>query len=329
MNVPWDESIPSLLDGGDVALSTASSVSTQSVLLPVKLMFNHSAFNSSDDSTDNSTNPSITAENNALRKVNDLDSPKDTSSSKQQQQQQQQKLKEKKKKTMFFMKIKTKRGAKHPPKGVQTENAVKVELPPRIPHTLYSADDMGNIECYVLDAHSVLIQEQEKAKNQSPVGLLLADSNGNIECRALDDRSIFSEDLKPSTITDQGEEDQKNIFFTRHISQPLSSSDAAKRMSDCNDEKVTCSFYDQIYSHLMDACKPPSTNVNEPVVCIDQESLEKSKEVVEGLSKEVKGGLQFLDSTLDTIVGHLFPPKEDNNTIKVLSIDRTDTQAEI
>ena len=297
--------MPSLVDHGDGALSIASSVSKHSEILPERLEFNNSG-----DSTDASTNPSVNADGN-LAEQDEVAA----SGSKQQQQQ-------KKKKSMLSKLNTPFRGVRSSASRAKQKKKAQ-ELPPQAPHTLYLSDDKGNVECYVLDAHAVFVEEQEKAKGLPPVGLV-SDGAGNVECRALDERSLRTEKMMPPV-----EEDQQlcnmSTLLTKGVC--LSPSSDATMMDNCYEETVKCSFYDQIYSQLMSLPKNEcSTTYNlSESACVDQENLN----LPDSISKEVKGGLQFLDGTLDCIVGGLFPPREDINSIQELGIEHSDTQAEI
>jgi len=327
-SVPWDEAkaMPSLVDHGDGALSTASSVSKLSDLLPQKLQFNGSG-----DSTDASTCPSVTAEGNPAEheKVDQQVSPKGASGSKQ--------LLQKKRKKITFSKIMKTPFRRAKSSASQAQNQKKP--PYQAPHTLNLADDRGNVECYILDAHAIRLEQQEKAKGLPPVGLV-SDAYGNVECRALGERSPRTEEMKPPVEAVEEEQKCNTVALLAKEVCPQPSSDAAM-MNDCYEETVKCSFYDQIYSQLMDSlpkneCDTPS-NLDKSVACIDQENLNlpDSKGVMDGISKEVQGGLQFLDGTLDCVVRQLFPEKEDMNSIQCLSIEASesievsDTQAEI
>lgn len=295
-SIPWDEDVPSLVDHGDDLQSIASK---ESELLPKNLQFNNSG-----DSTDMSTNPSInTADNGNPAK-------QDTAG----------KQKKNTKKSMFSRMKTPFRGAK-----ARIQNSTKA------PHTLHSADDWGNVECYVLDARAVRVEEGEKAKSLRPVGLV-SDDCGNVECCALEKGAARTEEMKlpveklvkkPSV----EEQQQCNIaqFRKQICMQP--SSDTAM-MADCRKGVVDCSFYDQIYAQLMGS---PS-DLNEPLAC------KESKDVVDGSKKVVEGGMKLFDNTVDCVVGGLFPMREDFTTIQGLAIvhsesevemEHSDTQAEI
>lgn len=312
--VPWDEQMPSLMDDG--ALSTASSISKYNELLPQKLSLKHS-----DDSTDHSTNPSLTDDNPKQATVDDQPDSQDTSSRK----------KKKKKRTLFSLpKMKT---PFHDVKTSAQKKKEEKEIPPEKtpPHTLHSEDDKGNVECYILDANIARMEEAEKLKTLAPVGLK-EDHDGNVECRALDERSLRTEEMQPPPIC-EGEKGHPYKVYENVC--PQTTSPEVTEIMDCSKETVKCSFYDQIYAQLMDSlpdnCTKP-THLNKSATCIDQETLETSKEVMDGIQKEVKGGIHKIDNTLDCIVGGLFPDREDSRTIKGLTIANTnssDTQAEI
>jgi len=294
--------MPSLVDHGD-SLSIASSVSKHSELLPQKLQFNNSA-----DSTDVSTNPSVTGDGNPAEQ--------DAAGSKQ---------KKKKKKKSMFSRMKT------PFRGTKTQNQKETfqKLPRRASHTLHAPDDSGNVECYDLDARAVRVEEQEKHKSLRPVGLV-SDDCGNVECCALARGSVRTEEMEPKVAQlvekPSVEEQQCNMkqLRTQICMQP--SSDTAM-MANCNKGTVDCSFYDQIYAQLMGS---PS-DLNEPIACIDDENLNlpdlpAPKEIVDGIKKEVKGGLKH---TLDCAADGIFPMREDINTIRGLAITHSETEIEM
>lgn len=310
--VPWDEQMPSLMDDG--ALSTASSISKHSELLPQKLSLKYS-----DDSTDHSTNPSVTDDNPKQATVDDQPNSQDTSG------------KKKKKRTLFSLPKKMKTPFREVKTSAQKKKKEEEIPPEKTPHTLHSEDDRGNVECYILDANIARMEEAEKVKALAPVGLK-EDHDGNVECRALDERSLRTEEMQPPPIC-EGEKEHPCKVYENVCSQ--TTSPEVTEIMDCSKETVKCSFYDQIYAQLMDSlpdnCTKP-THLNESATCIDQDTFENSKEVVDGIQKEVKGGIQKIDNTLDCIVGGLFPDREDSRTIKGLTIANTnssDTQAEI
>jgi hypothetical protein len=305
-NAPWDEAMPSLVDEGDGTLSTASSISKLSELLPQKLQFNGSG-----DSTDASTNPSVIAEGHTTEhnEVPQQVSPKDASGSKKRLQ--------KKKKSIFSKIMKTTfRGAKLSANRAQNQNTTAKEMPPyKPPHTLHLADDSGNVECYILDAHAIRLEEQEKAKGLPPVGLV-SDAYGNVECSALAARCLRTEEMKPPV-----EAVEEEVEFLAKAPFPQPSSDAAMTYEHYEETAVNC--HSRMHSQLI----TPST-LNEPMACIDQENLNlpNSKDVVNGISKKVRGGLQFIDGTLESVVCKFFPSEEDINSIQGLSIEVSDTQ---
>jgi len=295
--------MPSLVDHGDGSFSVASSVSKQSELLPQKLQFNNSA-----DSTDVSTNPSITGDGNPAEQVAAVSTQK------------------KKKKKSMFTRMKT------PFRGTKTQH--QKEYVKKLPHhqashTLHAPDDWGNVECYVLDARAIRVEEQEKNKSLRPVGLV-SDDCGNVECRALEKGSGRIEEMEPKVAhlvsKPSVEEQQCNMkqLRTQICMQP--SSDTAM-FAGCNKGTVDCSFYDQIYAQLMGS---PS-DLNEPIACIGEENLNlpDPKDIVDGIKKEVQGGLKHLDNTLDCVVSNIFPVREDISTIQGLAITHSETEIEL
>mmetsp|Transcript_3773 Transcript_3773/g.6516 ORF Transcript_3773/g.6516 Transcript_3773/m.6516 type:complete len:319 (+) Transcript_3773:55-1011(+) len=304
-SIPWDEDMPSLVDHGDSSLSVASSISKQSELLPQKLQFNNSG-----DSTDVSTNPSVTA----AAECNPAE--QDAAGSKRKKKNQT-----KKKRSMFSR-------MKAPFRGQNQKTEVK-ELPHQTPHTLHTTDNRGNVECYVLDARAILVEEQEKAKALRPVGLV-SDGCGNVECRALKEGSARIEVMKPPVdeeLVEKPSMEEQQCNTVEQLKKQICmqpSSDTAM-VDGCHKETANCSFYDQVYAQLMGS---PS-DLNEPIAsCIDEENLNlpDSKDVMDGIKREVKGGLKLLD---DCVVEGLFPTREDIFTIQGLAITHSETEVEM
>eukprot|EP00986_Skeletonema_menzelii_P007762 scaffold3086_cov139-Skeletonema_menzelii.AAC.2 len=306
-SIPWDEDMPALVDHGDNSIESSSS--KESELLPQKLQFNNSG-----DSTDVSTNPSVATADNG-------NPVKQDTVGKQ----------EKNAKKSMLSRMKTPfRGSKA--KSIVTSN--------KAPHTLHSADDWGNVECYVLDAHAVRVEEREKTKSLRPVGLV-SDDCGNVECCALEKGAVYTEQMKPpveklvkkSSVEEQQEQQQCSIAqFRKQICMQPSSD--TTMMADCQKGVVDCSFYDQVYAQLMGS---PS-DLNEPLSCKENLNLPGSKDVVDGSKKVVEGGMKLFDNTVDFVVGGLFPMRENFTTIQGLAIvhsesevemEHSDTQAEI
>ena len=291
--------MPSLVDHGD-AQSIVSSSSKESDQLPQKLQFNNSG-----DSTDVSTNPSVaTADNGNPAKQNKAGS----------------KQKKTTKKSMFSR-------MKSPFRGTKAKTNVTSRK--EAPHTLHSADDCGNVECYVLDARAARIEEQENAKSLRPVGLA-SDDCGNVECCALEKGATRVERMKvpveklvkvPSV---EEQQQQCNVAqFERQLCmQP--SSDIAM-MPDCNAGDVDCSFYDQVYAQLMGS---PS-NLDEPLACKEDLNLPTSKDVVDGSKKVVQDGMKLFDNTFDCVVNGLFPTREDFTSIQGLAIVHSESEVEM
>ncbi len=294
--------MPSLVDQGDGSFSVASSVSKQSELLPQKLQFNNSA-----DSTDVSTNPSI--DGNPAEEVAAV-------------------TKKKKKKSMFTRMKTSFRGTKT---QNQKENVKK--LPQQAAHTLHAPDDWGNVECYVLDAHAVRVEEQEKNKGLRPVGLV-SDDCGNVECRALEKGAVRTEEMEPpvAQLVSKLSVEEEQLCSMKQLGRQICtqpSTDTAM-IADCNKGTVDCSFYDQIYAQLMGS---PS-DLNEPIACIDNENLNlpdlpAPKEIVDGIKKGVQGGLKHVDDTLECAVNNIFPVREDITTIQGLAITHSETEIEM
>ena len=299
-SIPWDEvdkcAMPSLVDHGDQSI--VSSSSKESDLLPQKLQFNNSG-----DSTDVSTNPSVaTADNGNPAKQN-------TAGSKQ---------KKTTKKSMFSR-------MKSPFRGTKAKTNVTSRK--EAPHTLHSADDCGNVECYVLDARAARIEEQEKAKSLRPVGLV-SDDCGNVECCALEKGAARVEQMKLPVeklvkVPSVEEQQQCNVaqFRKQLCMQP--SSDTAM-VAGCNKGTVNCSSYDQIYAQLMGS----KSDLNEPIACVGDENLNlpAPKEIMDGIKKDVQGGLKYLDNC---VVSNIFPVREDISTIQGLAITHSETEIEM
>lgn len=211
----------------------------------------------------------------------------------------------------------------------RTQSQVRVQPRKQVPHTLHLADEKGNVECYVLDANAVRMAEQDRARLSRPVGLV-SDNGGNVECRALD---LGGEEMKLQTSEEQQQCDVMALLAKEICTQP--SSDTAI-MDSCYEGNMKCSLYDQMYSQLMGSlpkseCDKPSNLYGEKAFCIDEENLNlpNSKDVVEGITKEVEGGLQLLDDTLDCVVGGFFPKREDATTLRGLAITHSATEVEI
>ena len=308
-NIPWDEDMPSLVDKRDSSVSLASSTSKQSLLLPQKLLSKNSA-----DSTDESTNPSITADNNTTVQI---------ASSRMNQKPKRKKRRKRKSILSFFG------GKKSDDRTHQSQ--VRVQHPKQVPHTLHLADDKGNVECFVLDANAVRMAEQDKVRLLRPVGLV-SDSGGNVECRALD---LGVEEMKLQTkFSEEQQQCNAIALLTKEICTQPSFNTAI--VDSCFEGNIKCSFYDQMYSQLIGSlpkseCDKPSNLDVEKTFCIAEENLNlpNSKDVVEGITKEVEGGLQLLDDTLDCVVGGFVPMREDATTLQGLAITHSATEFEM
>ena len=101
------------------------------------------------------------------------------------------------------------------------------------------------------------------------------------------------------------------------------SSDTAM-VAGCNKGTVNCSSYDQIYAQLMGS----KSDLNEPIACVGDENLNlpAPKEIMDGIKKDVQGGLKYLDNC---VVSNIFPVREDISTIQGLAITHSETEIEM